>query len=133
MISAQASPVPVSPPCCLTTSSTPWSRAIGPSCLKRSTQSLRLPPFGVAERQHLRHAGRRRLQDALRQHLEAVLRLGVDAGEHHHRLQAQVAAAFGPAPSPVRRARRRRMTGTSLAPVLAGASCPRRRSGSRRP
>ena len=92
MISAQAAPVPVSPPCCLTTIVTPWSRAIGPSCLNRSTQSLRLPPlvWPNVSTCGIPAAAACRMRDCSTSSASACL--GIDHREHHQRLQAQVAA-----------------------------------------
>ena len=75
----------------------------GSQVLEAFDPQLVIAPLGVAERQHLRHLGGPGLQYALPQHLQAVLRLRIDAGEHHHRFEPHVAAARGQFPSLGRR------------------------------
>ena len=63
---------------------------------------LTIAALGVSEGQHVGHASGRRLAEAVGQHFHGPRIFRVDAGEHHHRFQSQVAAALGQFPGLVR-------------------------------
>ena len=72
-------------------------RAMGPSCLKRSIQTLAIAAAGVAKGEHLRARLPRPLAGCDYAKLSrAFVGFRIDGGEHHDRFESQIAAAAGP-------------------------------------